>query len=51
MQSLDELRESGRMIGLISHVEEMKQRIPMQLLVTKESGDGAHVKVIENAGI
>jgi exonuclease SbcC len=51
MQSLDALRESGRMIGLISHVEEMKQRIPMQLLVTKESGDGAHVKVIENAGI
>jgi DNA repair protein SbcC/Rad50 len=51
MQSLDALRESGRMIGLISHVEEMKQRIPMQLLVTKESGDGAHVKVIENAGM
>lgn len=51
MQSLDALRESGRMIGLISHVEEMKQRIPMQLLVTKESGDGAHVKVIENAGV
>jgi exonuclease SbcC len=51
MQSLDALRESGRMIGLISHVEEMKQRIPMQLLVTKESGDGAHVKVIENAGL
>jgi DNA repair protein SbcC/Rad50 len=51
MQSLDELRESGRMIGLISHVEEMKQRIPMQLLVTKESGDGAHVQIIENAGL
>ena len=51
MQTLDELRQSGRMIGLISHVEEMKQRIPMQLLVTKKSSDGAHVQIIENAGL
>lgn len=51
MQTLDELRQSGRIIGLISHVEEMKQRIPMQLLVTKKSSDGAHVQIIENAGL
>ena len=47
MQSLYTLRESGRMVGLISHVEEMKQRIPMQLEVTKESNYGAHVRIFE----
>lgn len=47
MQSLYALRESGRMVGLISHVEEMKQRIPMQLEVTKESNAGAHVRIFE----
>jgi exonuclease SbcC len=51
MQSLEELRESGRIVGLISHVEEMKQRISMQLLVTKENVSGTHVKIIENIGL
>lgn len=50
MQSLEELRESGRVIGLISHVEEMKQRISMQLLVSKDGTVGTQVKVIENIG-
>jgi DNA repair protein SbcC/Rad50 len=51
MQSLEELRESGRIVGLISHVEEMKQRISMQLLVTKENLLGTHVKIVENVGL
>jgi len=50
MQSLEELRESGRVIGLISHVEEMKQRISMQLLVSKDGTKGTQVKIIENIG-
>lgn len=50
MQSLEELRESGRVIGLISHVEEMKQRISMQLLVSKDGTIGTQVKIIENIG-
>lgn len=50
MQSLEELRESGRVIGLISHVEEMKQRISIQLVVSKDGNIGTQVKIVENIG-
>lgn len=33
MDTLDDLRAGGRVIGLVSHVEEMRQRIPMRLRV------------------
>lgn len=35
MHTLDSLRENGRTIGLISHVETMKERIPAQLSVVR----------------
>lgn len=35
MDALDELRAGGRVVGLVSHVEEMRQRIPMRLRVRK----------------
>ena len=35
MEALEGLRDGGRMIGLVSHVAEMKQRIPMHLHVHK----------------
>ncbi|WP_323958729.1 AAA family ATPase [Arthrobacter sp. JZ12] len=35
MDSLENLRDGGRVVGLVSHVPELKQRIPAQLLVTK----------------
>jgi len=47
MESLEKLRESGRTIGLISHVEEMKQSIPMQLEITKDSVIGASARITE----
>lgn len=34
MRTLDELRQGGRTVGVISHVEAMKDQIPAQLLVT-----------------
>ena len=34
MRTLDELRAGGRIVGLISHVEAMKDQIPAQLVVT-----------------
>jgi len=40
MRTLDELRQGGRTVGVISHVEAMKEQIPAQLLVTVAS-DGA----------
>jgi exonuclease SbcC len=35
MTVLDGLREGGRMVGIVSHVPELKQRIPAQLRVHK----------------
>ena len=35
MDTLDELRAGGRVVGLVSHVEELRQRIPTRLLVRK----------------
>jgi exonuclease SbcC len=35
MDTLDELRSGGRVVGLVSHVEELRQRIPVRLRVRK----------------
>lgn len=35
MDALEGLRDGGRMVGLVSHVAEMKQRIPLHLHVHK----------------
>ncbi|WP_062516848.1 AAA family ATPase [Demequina gelatinilytica] len=40
MSTLDDLRDAGRTIGLISHVETMKEQIPAKLEVVK-AGDGS----------
>lgn len=40
LDALDNLNASGKMIGVISHIEAMKERIPVQLKVTKKSGLG-----------
>ncbi len=35
MDTLDALRDGGRVVGVVSHVAEMRDRIPVQLRVTK----------------
>lgn len=40
MQTLDELRSGGRTVGIISHVEAMKEQIPAQLRV-RVASDGS----------
>ena len=35
MGTLDELRAGGRTVGLVSHVEELRQRIPSRLRITR----------------
>jgi exonuclease SbcC len=35
MATLDELRAGGRMVGIVSHVDELRQRIPTRLRVRK----------------
>ena len=45
MGVLDGLREGGRIVGLVSHVAELRQRIPAQVLVTK-TRTGSHVSLL-----
>ncbi|MDX1301719.1 AAA family ATPase [Photobacterium sp.] len=40
LDALDSLNASGKMIGVISHIEAMKERIPVQIQVKKMNGLG-----------
>jgi exonuclease SbcC len=44
MNVLDGLRAGGRIVGIVSHVSELRQRIPAQVHVRK-SRNGSHVRV------
>lgn len=46
MDALDNLQTQGRKIGVISHVEEMKERITTQIQVIKSVNGRSSVKVI-----
>jgi exonuclease SbcC len=48
MDTLDELRAGGRVVGLVSHVEELRQRIPMRLRVRK-ARTGSTVELTNSA--
>ena len=43
LDALDNLNASGKMIGIISHVESLKERIAVQIKVEKQSGLGVSV--------
>jgi exonuclease SbcC len=45
MNVLDGLRAGGRIVGIVSHVAELRQRVPAQVHVRK-SRAGSHVEVI-----
>ena len=46
METLENIRENGRVIGLISHVEDMKERIPAQVSIEKrQNGSTLRVNV------
>ena len=45
MGVLDSLREGGRSVGIVSHVSELRQRIPAQLRVSK-SQSGSSIEVV-----
>ena len=43
LDALDNLNASGKMIGIISHVEALKERIAVQIKVEKQSGLGISI--------
>ncbi|SBS38234.1 Nuclease SbcCD subunit C [Marinomonas spartinae] len=40
LDALDNLQSSGKTIGIISHISALKERIPVQIRLTKQSGLG-----------
>lgn len=50
MEAIEGLREGGRTVGLVSHVPELKQRIPAQIRVTK-GRTGSSLEVVAGAGM
>ncbi|WP_099205480.1 AAA family ATPase [Scatolibacter rhodanostii] len=45
MKAIAVLRESGRMIGIISHVSELKQRVSSQIVVQSSAGGFARASI------
>jgi exonuclease SbcC len=43
LEQIDKLRDGGRAVGIVSHVPELKQRIPVQLTVEK-ARDGSRLR-------
>ena len=45
MKALTGLTESNRLVGIISHVSELKERIDRQIVVTKEKSGGSSARI------
>ena len=45
MDALSRLQQAGRVVGIISHVQELRERITARVEVTR-SPEGSHVKVV-----
>ncbi len=43
---LQELTEGNRLVGIISHVSELKTKIEKQIVVTKELSGGSHCQIV-----
>lgn len=46
ISALSVLSDGNRLVGIISHVGELKQRIDRQIVVTKERSGGSHARII-----
>jgi DNA repair protein SbcC/Rad50 len=47
--SLENLQASGKMIGIISHVEALKERISTQIQVIKMTGGASQLRIVGHA--
>lgn len=45
-ETLSQLQKENRIVGIISHVEELKDRIPVALQITKDEEKGSLIEVI-----
>ncbi len=44
LNALYELSQGNRLVGIISHVEELKNRIDKKIIVTKDKANGSDIK-------
>ena len=47
MRALNGLTEGNKLVGIISHVEELKEKIDRQIVVTKTKSGGSSVRIVE----
>ncbi|AJW65041.1 Nuclease SbcCD subunit C [Elizabethkingia miricola] len=47
MDALERLQNQGRKVGVISHVQEMTERIPVQIKVSKQQSGKSKVEIIQ----
>ena len=45
MKALNGLTEGNRLVGIISHVTELKERIERQIVVVKEKSGGSRARI------
>ena len=50
MQALAGLTEGNRLVGIISHVGELKEKIDKQIVVTKNRSGGSSVEIVVESG-
>ena len=46
MKALSSLAESDRLVGIISHVGELKQKIDKQIIITKDKSGGSKAEIV-----
>ena len=46
VRALSELSDGCRLVGIISHVQALKQRIDKQIVVTKDRSSGSHAEIV-----
>ena len=51
MEVLDKLRENGRIIGIITHLEDMKSQIPLRLEVIRSDVGPSKVRMAVGGAI
>ena len=49
VKTLSELTEGNRLVGIISHVGELKEKIDKQSIVTKERSGGSRIEITDMA--
>ena len=46
MRALVSLADGNRLVGIISHVAELKSRIDRQIVVTKDAAGGSRAEIV-----